>query len=63
MVVRVTDFEWDDGNINHLAEHGVAPNEAEEAVYNKSYVGRTRQKRLAFLGQTDTVAISKSFVS
>lgn len=63
MVVHVTDFEWDDGNINHLAEHGIALNEAEEAVYNKSYVGRTRQKRLVFLGDmeevTDDVVVAR----
>ncbi|MHB8841509.1 MAG: BrnT family toxin [Candidatus Aquicultor sp.] len=53
MAIRVTDFEWDDGNTDHLAEHGVTPDEAEEAVYDKRYVGRTRQKRLVFLGQTD----------
>lgn len=25
-------FEWDDANVDHIAEHGVEPEEAEEAV-------------------------------
>lgn len=25
-------FEWDDGNVRHIGEHHVTPNEAEEAV-------------------------------
>ena len=28
-------FEWDDGNVDHLAEHGVAPTEAEEAFADR----------------------------
>jgi hypothetical protein len=25
-------FDWDDANINHIAEHGVSPDEAEEVI-------------------------------
>jgi uncharacterized DUF497 family protein len=27
-------FDWDEGNIAHIAEHGVFPDEAEEVVLN-----------------------------
>jgi hypothetical protein len=27
-------FDWDEGNISHIAEHGVSPDEAEEVVLN-----------------------------
>jgi|GEM_PF-5158677 len=26
----IVEFEWDDDNAEHLARHGIAPNEAEE---------------------------------
>ena len=26
------EFDWDDANIGHLAQHGVAPKEAEQAI-------------------------------
>ena len=28
--VREVEFEWDDGNVEHLARHGIAPDEVEE---------------------------------
>lgn len=28
-------FEWDDANIGHLAEHGVKPAEAEQVIFNR----------------------------
>jgi uncharacterized DUF497 family protein len=29
-----SEFDWDSGNIEHVARHGVNPSEAEEAVSN-----------------------------
>lgn len=54
-------FDWDDANIDHIAEHDVAPEEAEEVVLGNplgtgfemvdgedrwSYVGETNEGRL-----------------
>lgn len=32
------DFDWDRGNIEHVARHGVNPSEAEEAISNHPVV-------------------------
>lgn len=51
-------FEWDDGNVDHLAEHGVAPTEAEEAFADRrgfsvpAYSTPTEQ-RGALVGATE----------
>ncbi len=34
--MRVTHFEWDDRNEEHLAAHGVDPSEAEEVLRRES---------------------------
>lgn len=54
-------FQWDDANILHLAEHDVAPEEAEEVMLGEpievdfevvdgedrwSYVGETSERRI-----------------
>jgi hypothetical protein len=54
-------FEWDDANILHLAEHGVAPEEAEDVMLGDplevgfevvdgearwSFVGETSEQRI-----------------
>lgn len=52
------EFDWDDENIAHIAQHGVQPWEAEEALLDP---GRTRtpayrvgrETRRAALGATD----------
>jgi len=47
-------FEWDDGNLDHIAEHGVTDWEAEEACQDRrripfpAYGGRT-----GTVGRTD----------
>lgn len=33
-----SDFEWDDANLNHIAEHRVEPEEVEEAFYDRDRV-------------------------
>lgn len=51
-------FSWDDANIDHIARHGITPEEAEEAVTDpraiptKSYRGPTGEPRNALVGQT-----------
>jgi len=37
--LRVAVFDWDDGNVDHIAEHGVSPEEAEEAALDRRGVG------------------------
>lgn len=50
---RVRLFDWDDGNIDHIAEHGVEPGEAEEIFQGKLYVRRTAGRYIV-LGVTAT---------
>jgi hypothetical protein len=40
-----TDFDWDDANTAHIARHGVAPGEVEEAFRNNPLVALAVQKR------------------
>jgi hypothetical protein len=37
------EFEWDDGNIRHLAVHGVTPSEFEQVASNEPLVWITSQ--------------------
>jgi uncharacterized DUF497 family protein len=39
--LRVDVFDWDDGNIDHIANHGISPEEAEEAALDRRRVGMT----------------------
>lgn len=48
-------FEWDDANADHIARHGVQPEEAEEAVLDSRRVARQAytvadERRSAILG-------------
>ena len=50
-------FNWDTGNIDHIALHDVTPEEAEQVVENSPLeIGRVERKeelRIVHLGQTD----------
>jgi hypothetical protein len=51
-------FEWDEGNAEHIAEHGVTPEEAEEALQDQRRVGvgaynAEGERRSAVVGATD----------
>ena len=51
--MRVRDFEWDDGNVMHLAlGHGIEPEEAEEVLARAPLVRRTRKGHYAAFGTT-----------
>ncbi len=42
--MRIHSFDWDEKNENHIAEHGVAIFEVEEAVlFGKSFYQRSRE--------------------
>jgi len=49
------DFDWDDDNVEHIAQHGVAPWEAEEAALDPEGVTIRggRSGRLAVIGMTE----------
>lgn len=54
----VHEFQWDEANVEHIARHGVTPEEAEEAYLdeNRRYLSipRTfREARRALLGKTE----------
>ena len=46
-------FEWDEDNLSHIAQHGVTPEEAEEALTNAPVVLRGRDGRSLAHGQTE----------
>lgn len=51
-------FDWDEHNVDHIAEHGVAPDEAEEAVDDPHRVSMpasnmASETRYALLGATE----------
>jgi uncharacterized protein len=51
-------FDWDDANRAHIAEHGVAPEEAEQVIQNRPVdLGselRSGEERIAQIGETDS---------
>lgn len=53
------DFDWDDANIDHIARHGVQPEEAEAAatdprrVAAPAYRSQDGERRQAVTGRTD----------
>jgi uncharacterized DUF497 family protein len=49
--LEITGFEWDDGNILHLAlGHGIEPEEAEEVLAIAPVFRRTRRAHYAAFG-------------
>jgi hypothetical protein len=47
-------FWWDELNVEHIADHGVEPYEAEEVIYDNPFVVRAGKDRYAAYGQTDS---------
>jgi len=56
--VCVSQFEWDEANTAHVAEHGVGTEEAEQAILNRPVdLGtelRNGEERVAQIGETDS---------
>ena len=50
-------FDWDSANTNHIARHGVTPEEAEQVVLNEpldiEVVLRNGEQRIVQVGETD----------
>jgi uncharacterized DUF497 family protein len=56
-VARIEGFVWDDeddpsGNVVHIAQHGVSPEEVEEALLADPFVLRGRDGRYLAYGRT-----------
>ena len=51
--MRLRELQWDAGNIEHIARHGVSPEEAEEACRIAPKVRRARLGRHLVLGRTE----------
>jgi uncharacterized DUF497 family protein len=52
-MVRISDFEWDEGNALHIQlGHGIQPEEAEEVLANKPLFRKTKKGHYAVFGQT-----------
>ena len=51
------DFDWDEANRNHIAEHGTRPDEAEQVVKNEpidvTLQNRDGEERIVQVGETD----------
>jgi hypothetical protein len=50
--LQIKEFAWDDSIIDHIAEHGISPQEVEEAAYYSPLIFRGRQNRHYVLGRT-----------
>ena len=51
--MRISDFEWDEGNVLHLElGHGISPEEAEEVFAHRPLFKRTKQEHYAAFGHT-----------
>ena len=51
--MRISDFEWDDGNSLHIQlGHGIRPEEAEEVFANNPIFRRTKKGHYTVFGPT-----------
>ena len=50
--MREIQFEWDEWNISHIAQHDVEPSEVEEVFEHFHIIRKTRQGRRIAYGQT-----------
>ncbi len=52
--MRIAVFEWDDGNLSHIARHRVDADEVEEAFLDRQHLYKTREGRYILLGRSGT---------
>ena len=51
--MEITDFEWDDDNIEHIAKHGISPDEVEGVAFDdEPWVKKGRDGTPYLLGYT-----------
>jgi uncharacterized protein len=53
MPLRAADFDWDEQNVDHLARHGVEPDEAESVLDDTPLILHTEDDKYLAYGQTD----------
>ncbi len=51
-MVRVSEIAWSDSMLDHIARHGVDPEEVEDVVFGTSFVTHGRERTYRFIGQT-----------
>jgi uncharacterized protein len=47
-------FWWDEVNLEHIADHGVEPYEAEEVIGSRSIINNAGEGKYIAYGQTET---------
>ena len=53
-MLRITNLEWHEENVSHIARHGVGPEEAEEVCFETNpFIVKSRYNRYYALGQTE----------
>ena len=50
--MKIESFVWNDKNIEHIGNHDVSPDEAEEIFVSKYFLLKTRQGRYMAFGKT-----------
>jgi len=51
--VEIKSFKWDEDTIDHIANHGISPEEIEEVAFqNLPYIRKGRQGRRYLYGRT-----------
>jgi len=51
--LHISGFEWNEWNIEHIAQHAVTPQEVEEACYNQAVFRKTTGGLYLVYGQAD----------
>jgi uncharacterized DUF497 family protein len=51
-MVRITHIVWDDWNIDHIARHGVTPEDVEEVLDSSFFITKGRDNTFRVIGQT-----------
>lgn len=54
MEVELSELQWDEFNVEHIAKHDVSVVEVEEACKNKIYIDETYESRYLLVGKTKT---------
>jgi len=50
--LRIEFLHWDDGNIEHIARHGVSPSDVEDVCFGAHISFRGRERRYILYGKT-----------
>ena len=53
MEIELSELQWDEFNVSHIAKHDVSISEVEEACKNKIYIGETYASRYLLVGKTN----------